>query len=222
MRTNENLQNDVQDAIKWEALLEAAEIGVTVKDGIVTLTGTVDSFLKKMEAETAAKKVLGVRAVVQQIEILFGPSIQSSDTEIALAAANLFKWTWETPECDIQIKVEKGWVSLAGELPWNYQKEKAQQSVSNIIGVKGVTNSIVVKSQSHDQFEKSDIEKALKRNLLIDEKNINVVVEGNRVSLTGTVYSLYQKDEAERIAWNAPGVNSVNNCIGVNYESMEW
>lgn len=222
MKTNEELQHDVQDAIKWEVLFHAAEVGVTVKDGIVTLSGTVDSYMKKMEAEDAAKKVLGVLAVVQKMEILLDHSSQTPDDEIALAAANLFKWTLQTPGCNIEIEVENGWISLGGQLAWNYQKEVAQNSVSNITGVKGVSNNIIVKSESHDQFEKEDIENALRHCLEINEQHILVHVNGNRVILSGTVVSLFQKEEASRQAWNTAGVSSVENNLSIHYQKMLW
>ena len=218
MKTNEELQKDVQDAIKWEPLLNAAEIGVTVKDGVVTLTGVVDCYSKKSEAENAAKGVIGVQAVVEKIEIQFGATWRKTDTEIATEILNAFKWTWDGSDDKVQVKVENGWVTLSGELQWNYQKESARKSASNLLGVKGVTNNITIKSESHDQIEKEGIEKALSRNWSIDEQSILVKVSGNKVSLTGIVHSLFQKDEAERIAWNAPGVWSVDNELSIVYK----
>jgi osmotically-inducible protein OsmY len=143
MKTNAELQKDVQDAIKWEPLLNAAEIGVTVKDGVVTLTGIVDSYSKKTEAEDAAKNVAGVKAVVEKIEIKFNSRwAKKDDNEIATEVVNALKWNWQIPKDKIKAKVEKGWVTLEGELEWNYQKEAAQGAVKNLLGVMGVSNII--------------------------------------------------------------------------------
>ena len=218
MKTNEELQKDVQDAIKWEPLLNAAEIGVTAKDGVITLTGTVDSYTKKSEAEDAAKNVAGVKAVVEKIDIKFGSTWQKDDNEIAKEVLNAIKWNWEVPDNKVKVKVEDGWVTLEGELHWNYQKEAAKRLVNNQVGVKGVTNKITIKSETHDEIEKEEIESALMRNGSIDNEDIRVKVSGNRVTLNGTVNSFYQRDEAERIAWNAPGVSTVDNELVIDYD----
>jgi len=218
MKTNEELQKDVQDAIKWEPLLNAAEIGVAVKDGIVTLTGTVDSYLKKVEAEEAAKNITGVKAVVEKIEIKIGSYWSKTDNEIATEVVNAMKWNWEVPNDKVKVKVENGKVTLEGELPWNFQKEAAKRAVINLTGVTGVLNNITIKSDSKDDIEQSDIEDALRRNWSINEEDIDVAVSGSTVTLTGTVDSWYQSDEAERMAWNAPGVSKVKNELVVEYD----
>jgi osmotically-inducible protein OsmY len=217
-KTNETLQKDVQDAIKWEPLLNAAEIGVIVKDGVVTLTGSVDSYSKKLEAEDAAKSVAGVKAVIEKIEIKFGHNGKKDDSDIASEIISALKWNWEVPNDKVKVKVENGWVSLSGELSWNYQKEAARKTVDRLDGVKGVTNSISIKADSHDAIEKKLIEDALDRNWSIDNGDIQVSVIGTRVTLNGTVDSWYQKDEAGRIAWNAPGVWNVDNELVVDWQ----
>ena len=217
MKKNEDLQKDVQDAIKWEPLLNAAEIGVIAHDGIVTLTGVVDSYAKKSEAEEAAKSVAGVKAVVEKIEIRFGNSWNKNDTEIATEVLNALKWNWEVPGEKVKVKVEDGWVTLEGELHWNYQREAANKTVKNVIGVKGVSNNITIKSETHDAIEKRGIERAFVRNWSMCDQDIDVKVTGNRVMLNGTVDSLYQKEEAGRIAWSAPGVWAVDNELVIEY-----
>jgi osmotically-inducible protein OsmY len=211
------LQKDVQDAIKWEPLLKAAEIGVSVNDGIVTLSGTVDSFLKKSEAEDAAKGVAGVKAVVEKIDINFGTWGVTADSQIAAAVLNAIKWNWDVPGEKIKIRVEKGWVTLEGELEWNYQRDTAKTVVSRLNAVKGVSNNITIKSESFDEIEKRDIEHALARNWSLNDREIRVKVSGSTVTLSGLVDSLYQKDRAGKIAWNAPGVRSVDNELVVEY-----
>jgi osmotically-inducible protein OsmY len=218
MKTNAELQRDVQDAIKWEPLLNAAEIGVTVKDGMVTLTGTVDSYSKKSEAENAAKNVAGVKTVVEKIDVKYSNNgAKKDDNEIATEIVNAFKWNWRIPNDKVKVRVEKGWVTLEGELEFNYQREAAKDAVKNLLGVTGVSNDITIKSEIQDQIEKRDIENAFKRNWSLNDRDITVKVSGHKVTLTGTVNSSYQKSEAGLAAWNAPGVWTVNNELFVAY-----
>jgi len=199
--------------------LNAAEIGVTAKDGIITLTGVVNSFAKKSEAESAAKNVAGVKAVVEKIELKFGTDwTKKDDNEIATEVLNAIKWNWEVPNDKLKVKVEKGWITLEGELSWNFQKEAAKNAVKNLLGVTGVSNDIIIKAESHDAIEEKAVEDALARNWSINDRNIHVKADGKKVTLTGTVSSWYQKDEAGRIAWNAPGVWTVANELEVEYE----
>lgn len=220
MKSNESLQKDVQDAIKWEPLLNAAEIGVTAKDGIVTLTGTVDTYAKKMEAEDAAKNVMGVKAVVEQIQIQFAQTWNKTNAEVANEVINALAANWAVPKDKVKVKVEDGWVTLEGEVHWNYQKEAAKKTIHTLAGVKGVMNYIIIKPDSQDEVEKAGIELALLRNWSIDDKQIAVDVEGNNVTLNGNVNSIFQKSEAERIAWNAPGVWSVTNNLMIEYDVL--
>ena len=217
MKTNEDLQKDVQDAIKWEPLLNAAEIGVIAKNGVVTLTGIVDSYAKKIEAETAAKSVVGVKAVVEKIEVKFSNTFKKSDTDIANDALKGFRSTWDVPDDKIKITVENGWATLEGEVPWNFQRVAARNIVNNLIGVKGVTNNIKIKPNIQDAIEQREIEHALARNWAVDDEEIHVHVSGSKVKLDGVVHSFYQKEEAARIAWNAPGVLTVDNELVIEY-----
>ncbi|HEX7413057.1 MAG TPA: BON domain-containing protein [Bacteroidia bacterium] len=218
MKNNETLQKDVQEAIKWEPLLNAAEIGVIAKDGVITLTGVVDSYAKKLEAEDAAKSVAGVKAVVEKIEVKFGSSWEKSDNQIATEVLNALRGSWQIPNDIIKVKVENGWITLSGELNWNYQKDTSKNLVTHLLGVKGVTNNITIKSSVHDEIEKRDIELALGRNWAINDQDIHVSVLGHKVTLIGKVSSFYQKDEAERIAFNAPGVWAVDNELVIEYD----
>jgi len=215
MKTNEELQKDVQAALKWEPSLHAAEIGVIAKEGIITLTGKVDSYVKKAEAEDAARNVVGVKALVENIDVQFGSKGKREDNAIATDVVNAFKWNWEIPSDKINVKVEDGWVSLLGEVEWNYQKEATKKAVHNVPGVKGITNDIIVKSKGNDRLEKRSVEEALIRNGSIDDEAMTVSVSGNKVTLSGTAYSLSQKEEATRVAWNAPGVWEVDNQLEI-------
>lgn len=215
MKSNEILQKEVQDAIKYEPLLHAAEIGVVVRDGVVTLTGTVDSFLKKVEAETAAKNVAGVKAVAENIKIHFESSFVKNDTEIANEIVNAWRWNWDVPGEKLKVKVENGWVTLEGEVEWNYEKEAARKSVEKLIGVVGVSNDIALKSNYNDAVEEASIHRAFSRSWTLNDNNVHVNVDHNNVKLTGTVSSLYQKDEAARLAWNTVGVASVTNELAI-------
>ncbi len=215
MKDNSTLQAEVQNAIKWEPLLEAAEIGVTVKDGVVSLSGSVDSFAKKMEAENAAKKVRGVVALIENIEVRFPNSWSRSNVEIANEAVNALKSNWSVPNDNITVKVEDGWVTLEGKLPWNYQREAAKSAINYLSGIKGVTNLIKIKSEITDEIEKKEVEDAFERSWSVNNNDIKVSVLGTTVTLDGTVNSWYQKEEAGRIAWNTPGIMDVKNELTI-------
>ena len=202
MKNIAELQKDVQDAIKWEPLLNAAEIGVTVKDGVVTLTGVVDNYTKKSEAEDATKNVAGVKFVVEKIEVKFSSFGKKHDNEIAIEVLNAFKRNWSVPNDKVKVKVENGWSTLEGELEYNYQRDAAKDAVKNLPSETGVSNNITIKSTEEEKVEKADIESALKRNWSIYDNDIEVKVAGHKAKLTGTVDSLYQKEEAARITYN--------------------
>jgi len=211
MKKDEDLKTDVEDTIRWEPLLKTAEISVTAKEGVITLKGFVDSYAKKSEVEEAAKNVKGVKKVVEEIEIQLGSQGKQGDNEISYEAINALKWNLQVPAGKIKVKVEAGWVTLEGELTWNYQKEAAEKSVSSLLCVKGVTNKVTIKSETIDLIEEKDIERALSRHWSLNDQDIRVKVSANKVTLNGIVHSLYQKDVAGRIAWNAPGVRAVDN-----------
>jgi osmotically-inducible protein OsmY len=217
MKTNEELQKDVLEAINWEPLLNAAEIGIIVKDGVVTLTGLVDSYAKKEEAENAAKSVTGVKVVVEKIDVKSDKNFdKKTDYEIAEDLIKAVKWNSQIPKEKIRAQVEDGWVTLEGEVVWNYQREAAFDIAKYQDGVKGVTNNITI-MLNRDQVEKEDIERAFRRNLLLDDTNISVNVKDNIVTLNGVVPSWMQKEKAEKIAWKARGIQDINNQLKVEY-----
>jgi len=213
MISNETLQKNVQEAIKWEPLLHAAEIGVIVKEGVVTLTGTVDSYLKKLEVEKAAKSVKGVDAVIENIAVSIPNPSYKADVLIVSEVLSALRLNNELPENQIKIEVEKGWVTLDGTLNWNYQKDSAKRVVDRITGVRGVTNNILVKTETRDLVERRDIEAAFARNWALDINNIEVSVINNTVTLVGKVNSWYARENAEQLAWKANGVCAVNNRL---------
>lgn len=218
MKSNEELQKNVVDAINWEPLLHAAEIGVMVNDGEVTLTGSVNTYAKKAEAEQAAKNVTGVKTVVENINVVCKAEDKRTDAEIMTAIVNVFIWHYDIPADKVSVIVENGWVFLSGELVWNYQKEEAKNAICNLIGIIGITNNITVKNSSTDVIVQKDIEIAIERNSAIKNKDIGVYVYDNVVTLKGHVDSWYQKSEAGRIAWNAPGVKQVQNDLYVDFD----
>jgi len=219
MKNNETLQREVQDAIKWEPLLHAAEIGVIVKNGVVTLTGTVDSYMKKVEAEVATKNIAGVKAVVENIKIVSNSAwAKKTDEDIANEVLTAYKWNVEVPNDKIHVKVENGKVTLDGDVSWNYQKEAAEHAIKSLSGVMGVINNIHIKSSTQDSVEKAAIEKALASNWALNNGDITVHVNHNKVTLVGMVNSWYQKNEAGKIAWKAPGVTNVENDLLVEFE----
>ncbi len=218
MITNEKLQKDVQEALKYEPLLHSAEIGVIVKEGIVTLTGIVDSYAKKLEAEHAAKSVTGVRAVADEIVVYVGDREPISDSAIAADAARMIQESLILPKDSIIIIVEDGWVTLEGILHWNYQRETARHLVKDLPGVRGVTNAIRLQKDAQQKVEKDKIIRAFQRNWAIDADYIDVIVRGSTVELEGLVHSVYQREEAEKIAYKTPGVKKIINNLKVDFE----
>lgn len=216
MKTDEILQKKVQEALQWEPQLNDVEIGVIVKDGIVTLSGIVDNYYKKNEAENAVKKVNGVKAIVEKIEIKTPDSKKINDNYIAEKIIMAFKSNFSIPDERIKLKVEKGWVTLEGNVNWNYQKEAARNTVIDLMGVTGVTNNIKTRTERSDEIKKNTIEKAIRNNAALENDNIEVTVKNSDVKLSGLVNSFFEKEEAERIAWKTPGVWLVSNEIGVD------
>jgi osmotically-inducible protein OsmY len=216
MKTDQILQKDVQDSLNWEPQLKTADIGVIARDGIVTLTGTVDNYYIKAEAEKVAKKVNGVKALVEKITVKPNPAKSINDTYIAEKILELFRSSFSIPDERIFVFVEKGWVTLQGQVNWNYQKEAAKNVVAGLIGVCGITNNITTKSDRKDALKKNAIEKAISDNAALQDDKIQVTVKDSDVTLSGLVKTFFEKEEAERIAWNAPGIWSVSNEIGVD------
>lgn len=220
MKTNEELREDVMEELKWDPFLKsiASEIGVAAKDGVVTLSGLVDTYSKKLAAEKAAQRVAGVKVVAVDIEVKF-LNTTKSDTEIAEAIKNALKWNSMVNEDKVEVKVDNGWVFLDGRVDWEYQKRAAHASVEHLIGVKGITNNITVVSKAIDAMElKNKIIKAYHRIASVDSSTIEVEASGTGVTLRGKVRSWAEKKEAENVAWSSPGVIAVHNKIEIDTE----
>ena len=213
MKTDMELKNDVLEELKWEPSVEPAEIGVVVKDGIITLTGYVNRFPEKFEAERAAQRVAGVKAVANEIEIKLPGYNERTDTDIARAAANALDWDTYVPHDHIKVAVQNGWITLTGEVEWYYQKAASENAVHHLNGVKGVVDEITLKPQVTPTQVKEKIEAALQRNAALDIKRIKVETRDGTAILNGSVRSWAEREEVGWAAWAVPGVTQVENNI---------
>jgi osmotically-inducible protein OsmY len=221
MKTNEELRNDVMEEIKWDPQLKnvSSQIGVTNNEGVITLTGIVDTYNKKLAAEKAAQRVAGVKVVASEIEVKIGMLGKKTDTEIAEAIKNALKWNTAVSEDLIEIKVDNGWVFLDGIVDWEYERMAAQRSVEELQGVRGVTNNIAIKSKAINTKEiKQKIAAAFHRSATVDSSSIWIETVGTKAILHGKVKSWAEKKESENIAWSSPGVMSVENKIDIDVE----
>jgi osmotically-inducible protein OsmY len=215
MRADDDIMRDVEEELRYDPDLDATDIAVSVKDGVVTLTGFVKSYSEKWEAEQAAKRVAGVAAVANDIEVRLPDFDARPDPEIARDVVAELKTWLPVSSKNIKATVKNGWVTLEGEVEWNYQREYAEQAVRRIKGVRGISNLISLKPRAQPDDIKKKIEEAFKRSAEIDANRITVEAHGSEVVLKGTVRSWAEREEAERAAWSAPGVTRVVNEIKV-------
>jgi osmotically-inducible protein OsmY len=217
MKTDAELQRDVMDELKWEPTIKAAEIGVGAKDGVVTLSGYVDSYAKKRAAERAVMRVFGVKAVAEELQVRLPSSFERSDSDIAQAASYALQMNvWITYMTQrIKVVVQDGWITLSGDVDWPYQKDAAGDTLRNLIGVQGISNNIAIKPiiTKMEQDVKDEIEGAFKRNALLDSRRITVEISGGCIILRGSVRSWAEREQVELAAYAAPGVSEVENNI---------
>ena len=216
-KTDSELKEYVLSEFAYEPSVKATDIGVVVRDGILTLNGYVTNYSEKWSALRAAKRVAGITAIADDIEVRLPNSINHSDADIAAAAVNQIKCSTTLPKEAIGITVSEGWVTLEGALEWWYQKDIAETAVKYLAGVKGVYNLIVIKPKLTASGVVAAITSAFERNALLDSNNIDVQVSGNQVTLSGEVRNHAERDEAERVAWAASGVSSVDNQLTVKW-----
>ena len=217
MMTDIQLQRAVMEELTWEPQVHAAEIGVLVKDGVVTLTGQVCNFAEKWHAEQAAQRVSGVKALAVDLNIKLAGDAGRSDSDIARSIENVLEWSTSVPNGNIKVMVEKGFVTLTGNVDWQYQRLAAASSVRYLMGVTGISDQIVIKPKVSISAVKSDIESALKRTAVADAKKIHVDVHGSVVTLTGKVQSWAERETATTSAWGTPGVQSVIDKMTLDY-----
>jgi osmotically-inducible protein OsmY len=223
MKSAEMLQRDVLDELAWDPAVDSSHIGVLINDSVVTLSGHVGSYAEKLAAEKAARRIAGVKAVVDDLDVRYLPERMRNDAAIAQAAVNAFRWNVNIPPNAVSIVVESGWVKLEGEVLWFYQKTAAEKAVRNLHGVKGITNLITVKQKANPADVKSKIEAAFKRNAQIDAGHIEVKARDGKVTLSGTVSSWAETLAAENAAWSAPGVTHVENHLKIEVPiTAEW
>jgi osmotically-inducible protein OsmY len=216
MGKDSQLQSAVMDELRWEPSINAADIGVAAKEGVVTLTGFVRSYPEKQSAERAAKRVAGVKAVAEEIEVHLPGIYERTDADVAKSAVTALVWNVTLPRDSVKVMVEHGWVTLEGEVSWQYQREAAEDAVRHLLGVKGVSNLVQIKAIVDTVHLKANIEQALIRNAQFDARQINVEAVNGKVVLRGQVRSWAEKEEAEHVAWSAPGVTKVENAVTVS------
>lgn len=217
MKTDSQLQQDVMAELRWEPAVHAEQIGVEVKHGVVTLAGEVGSYTEKWNAERAAQRVNGVRALAVEMKVKLSEFGKRSDADIAESARNILGWTSSLPADAVKVLVEGGWLTLSGEVEWQYQRQNSADSVRNLLGVTGVSNQIAIKPSLSATVVKADIEAALKRRAAADAKSIAVDVKGADVTLTGTVHSWAERELATRSAWGSSGVKNVVDKMNLVY-----
>jgi osmotically-inducible protein OsmY len=210
---DQSIQLDVIAELKWDPRISPQEIGVSVHDGVVVLSGSVDSYMSRIAAQEAAHRVRGVRALVNDLEVRLSEPHMRTDEEIAHAVATSLKWNAHIPDEVIDATIDDGWVTLKGQVANQYQRDEAEHAIRHLIGVKGVSNLIRTRTKVKARDIRKQIEEALVRSAQTDARRIHVEVDGSKVTLKGSVRSLPEREDAKRIAWSAPGVQEVDNLL---------
>ena len=218
MKTDSDLQRDVLAELTWEPSVQAQHIGVSVKDGVVTLSGDVPTYAEKFATENAAKRVAGVRAIAEELKVNLFEAHQRNDSDIAQSAMNTLDWNVSVPKGKVKVVVDNGWITLSGDVDWNFQREAAKDAIRHLMGVKNVTNLIKLNVQSVSTSDvRARIETALKRNMVKDAEGITIEADNGKVKLHGKVHSWEEHDDAGSAAWSTIGVSSVENDLVVAY-----
>jgi osmotically-inducible protein OsmY len=211
-----SLRQNILDELEWEPSVDAANIGVAVKNGVATLTGHVSSFPQKLTVERLVGRIKGVKGYAEEIEVRLPGTVAASDDEIAQRAVNSLRWSTVVPDGKVQVKVQNGWITLTGALDWNYQKLGASDAVRNLEGVIGVSNLIELKSRVSSIDVRKHIQDALNRSAQLEASAIHVDVSGNKVTLAGNVKAWFERGIAERAAWATPGVTAVEDRLTIS------
>jgi osmotically-inducible protein OsmY len=215
MKTDAELKRDVTAELSWDPAVRSTAIGVSVKDGVVTLTGHLDTYAEKHAVSQALKRVAGVKAVAIELDVKLSPGHQRSDTEIAAAAEQALRWSTSVSPELIRVTVDHGWVTLTGELEWDYQRRSAERAIREVIGVVGIGNQITLRARPHAADLEKQIQEALTRQAIREAKHIQVAVDDSTVKLTGTVHSWHEREAVQGVAWSASGVKHVVNELRI-------
>jgi osmotically-inducible protein OsmY len=216
MKTDSEIQASVIHELKWDPSVSHEKIGVAVSEGIVTLSGTVTSYIEKLAAEKAARRMSGVKAIVEKIEVKVPGTFKRDDQEIAHTVLTHFKWNVQVPDDLIQVKVENGWVALSGEVDWDYQRKAAEKCIRGLSGITGIANNIRIKEkQVQPEVIKERIEEALKRKAYREARHLDIQVDGGKVTLDGNVHSFAEMENIWGTTWGTPGVTSIKNNLTI-------
>lgn len=215
MRTDAELRRDVEAELAWSPQVKSPHLGVAVKDGIVTVSGHLETYAEKRAVENAVRRIRGVNAFALELDVRLSPEHRRSDTDIATSCETALRWNTSVPRERIRITVEDGQVCLQGEVDWDYQRQGAEKAIRPLMGVRGVDNQLVLNLKPRPEDVQRRIADALTRQARREARRLHVSVEGNTVRLTGQVHSWHERDAALGVAWSAPGVRSVVSEITV-------
>jgi osmotically-inducible protein OsmY len=215
VRTDADLKRDVTAELAWDPAVKSTTVGVAVKDGVVTLTGHLETFAEKHAAARAVQRVAGVQAIALELDVKLSPDHKRSDTDIATGAEQALKWNTAVPIEAIRLTVDRGWITLQGEVDWDYQRRAAEKAIRPLMGVVGISNEITLRTRAKAADVSRRIEEALTRQAIREAKHIQIAIDGTTVKLSGNVHSWQEREAAQGVAWSAPGVRTVINELRI-------